>query len=70
MLVSLRRRGIEKPLWLTPAEFARIVPDPQTSALLQDFTAAYNDLRYGNRSEAAPKLVNLLDRLERPHASN
>ncbi|HUQ91489.1 MAG TPA: DUF3488 and transglutaminase-like domain-containing protein [Bryobacteraceae bacterium] len=65
MLVSLRRRGIEKPLWLTPAEFARIVPDPHTSALLQDFTAAYNDLRYGNRPEVAPKLVNLLDRLER-----
>jgi len=67
MLASLRRRGIEKPAWITPAEFARIIPDPQAAALLQDFTAAYNHLRFGHHAEAAPKLVLILDRLEQTH---
>lgn len=67
MLASLHRRGIEKPAWITPAEFARIVPDPQAAALLQDFTAAYNHLRFGNHAESAPKLVQLLERLEQTH---
>ncbi|MCC6389785.1 MAG: DUF3488 domain-containing protein [Bryobacterales bacterium] len=67
MLASLRRRGIEKPVWITPAEFARIVPDPQAAALLRDFTAAYNHLRFGHHAEAAPKLVQILDRLEQTH---
>ncbi len=64
MLALLRRKGIEKPAWLTPREFAQVVPDPQASALLREFTTVYNDLRFGNRQDAAPRLVALLKQLE------
>ena len=64
MLQLLRRKGIEKPAWLTPQEFAQVVPDPQASALLREFTTVYNDLRFGNRQDAAPRLVALLQQLE------
>lgn len=65
MLLHLRRSGFEKPVWLTPREFVPVVPDEAAAALLRDFTAVYNDLRFGNRPEAAPRLVELLARLEK-----
>jgi len=64
MLAVLRRRGIEKPAWLTPSEFARIVPDPRYASLIAEFTVAYNDLRFGLRTDAAIRMVDLLDELE------
>jgi protein-glutamine gamma-glutamyltransferase len=64
MLKDLRRRGIEKPVWLTPAEFARVLQEPQLSLLVEDFTNAYNELRFGGNSEAAGRIVILLERLE------
>jgi len=33
---------------------------------VEEFTTAYNDVRYGDRREAAPRLSLLLDALERP----
>jgi transglutaminase-like putative cysteine protease len=63
MLALLRRKGIEKPVWLTPREFARSVPDRRAASLIEEFTAAYNDLRFGNRPDAAPRLVVLLEQL-------
>jgi hypothetical protein len=65
MLRFLKRRGFEKPHWITPAEFAGMLPQSQTSALVGDFTAAYNDLRFGGKAAAAAHMVALLERIER-----
>jgi protein-glutamine gamma-glutamyltransferase len=64
MLKSLRKRGIEKPAWLTPCEFARVVDEPELSLLVDDLTSAYNELRFGGHQEAANRMFVLLDRLE------
>jgi transglutaminase-like putative cysteine protease len=64
MLKELRRRGIEKPAWLTPCEFARVVQEPELSLLVDDFTSAYNELRFGGNAEAAGRIFVLIDRLE------
>jgi transglutaminase-like putative cysteine protease len=67
MLKALHRRGIEKPAWLTPCEFARVLQEPELSLLVEDFTSAYNELRFGGNSEAAGRIVVLLERLESPN---
>lgn len=64
MLQVLHRRGIEKPAWLTPFEFARVLQEPEVAALVEDLTQAYNELRFGGNAEAAGRIVVLLDRLE------
>lgn len=64
MLKTLRRRGIEKPAWLTPCEFARVLQEPELSLLVEDFTSAYNELRFGGNAEAAGRIFVLLERLE------
>jgi protein-glutamine gamma-glutamyltransferase len=64
MLKALHRRGIEKPAWLTPCEFARVLQEPELSLLVEDFTSAYNELRFGGNSEAAGRIFVLLERLE------
>jgi transglutaminase-like putative cysteine protease len=64
MLKALHRRGIEKPAWLTPCEFARVVQEPRLSLLVEDFTSAYNELRFGGNAEAAGRIFVLLERLE------
>lgn len=64
MLKILRRRGIEKPAWLTPFEFAQIMPQPELSALVEDLTQAYNELRFGHDARAAGRMIALLEQLE------
>ena len=64
MLKALHRRGIEKPAWLTPCEFARVLQEPELALLVEDFTSAYNELRFGRNSEAAGRIFVLLERLE------
>ena len=64
MLRVLKRRGYQKPAWFTPAEFARSLPAPLGRAV-EEFTLAYNALRFGGRIETAPRLSTLLDELER-----
>ena len=64
MLKVLRRRGIEKPVWLTPFEFAHVLQEPELSLLVEDLTAAYNELRFGGNAEAAGRIVGLLEELE------
>ncbi|HUA22153.1 MAG TPA: transglutaminase domain-containing protein, partial [Bryobacteraceae bacterium] len=64
MLKNLKRRGVEKPAWLTPCEFARVVQRPELAVLLEDFTSAYNELRFGGNLEAAGRIVVMLERLE------
>ncbi|MGI8746467.1 MAG: transglutaminase TgpA family protein [Bryobacteraceae bacterium] len=64
MLKALRRRGIEKPDWLTPSEFARVVGEPALSILVADITLAYNELRFGGKPEAGVRMMAMLSRLE------
>lgn len=65
MLVLLKRRGFQKPAWVTPAEFARLLPTSETATLVARFTVAYNNLRFGGDREAAPRMMQLLHALER-----
>jgi protein-glutamine gamma-glutamyltransferase len=66
MLQVLGRQGYQKPAWFTPAEFARsLAPTPHGRAV-EEFTAAYNAMRFGGRTETAPRLSMLLDELQRP----
>ncbi|HME05929.1 MAG TPA: DUF3488 and transglutaminase-like domain-containing protein [Bryobacteraceae bacterium] len=64
MLRALKRRGIEKPPWLTPMEFARVLPEADLSLLVEDFTGAYNALRFGGNADAAGRIVRILSQLE------
>jgi transglutaminase-like putative cysteine protease len=64
MLAILKRRGYQKPAWFTPAEFAASLAGSPLAAPVDEFTAAYNALRFGGRTEVAPRLSALLDELE------
>ena len=64
MLHILKRRGYQKPAWFTPAEFAASLPRTELGLVVGEFTAAYNALRFGGHTGAAPRLTVLLDRLE------
>ena len=64
MLRVLERRGFEKPAWITASEFARTLPSSDLSPLVDDLTDAYQQLRYGGRREAGPRMLTLLERLE------
>lgn len=64
MLVMMKRRGYEKPAWVTPTEFARNIGGADTAGLVREFTAAYNELRFGGNPGAAPRMMQVLSRLE------
>jgi hypothetical protein len=64
MLQVLKRRGVEKPAWQTPREFARVLEETEVAVLVEDLTSAYNELRFGGRADAAGRMVVLLERLE------
>ena len=64
MLGILKARGIEKPAWVTPSEFAQLVRDPRLGQTVIEITSAYNDLRFGGKAEAAPRMVQLLSELQ------
>jgi hypothetical protein len=65
MLDLLKRRGYQKPAWFTPSEFAASLPPSQLGTAVTEFTDSYNALRFGRRTEVAPRLSMLLDELER-----
>ena len=65
MLGALARRGIHKPPWLTPAEFARVLPASEMSRMVDRLTVFYNELRFGGRGEVAPQMMHLLEDLEK-----
>ena len=64
MLALLDRRGYRKPAWLTPREFAQTIRDAELSRLVAELTAAYNQLRFGAQSSAAPTMALVLRRIE------
>jgi len=61
----LRARGYAKPPWFTPTEFVRSLRNPATAALAGQFVDAYQELRFGGKAEAAPRLFSLLEELKR-----
>ena len=65
MLHLLNRCGYQKPIWFTPVEFARSLPAAPLGRAVEEFTSAYNAIRFGGRTETAPRLSMLLDELER-----
>jgi hypothetical protein len=65
MLSTLKRRGIEKPAWLTPSEFAGVLNEPVLSRMVDEITSAYNELRFGGKPEAGMRMMEMLTRLER-----
>ena len=65
MLQVLRRHGYQKPVWFTPVEFAHSLPATPLGRTVEEFTSAYNALRFGGRTDRAPRLSTLLDELER-----
>ncbi|HLI84757.1 MAG TPA: DUF3488 and transglutaminase-like domain-containing protein [Bryobacteraceae bacterium] len=64
MLHLLNRRGYRKPAWFTPAEFAASLPPSPLGAAVCEFTATYNQWRFGQRAEVAVRLSEILERLE------
>jgi hypothetical protein len=64
LLELLRSRGYQKPGWFTPYEFARSLPDPELVERVDEFTRAYNAVRFGGRREMAARLSVLLEELE------
>lgn len=64
MLDLLRRRGIEKPAWVTAGEFVRQLPASPAAPLVDDLTRVYHDVRFGGRRDEAPRMVELLAELE------
>ncbi len=63
MLEVLKRRGYQKPGWFTPSEFARSLPRSPLGLTVEEFTDAYNALRFGGRQSEAVRMTALLDRL-------
>jgi hypothetical protein len=64
MLDVLRRRGYEKPAWLTPSEFIRILPPSQSRDVAAQMTESYHELRYGGDLIAGARMLELLKELE------
>ncbi|HXG32690.1 MAG TPA: DUF3488 and transglutaminase-like domain-containing protein [Bryobacteraceae bacterium] len=64
LLEALRRRGFERPAWLTPREFVQTLPPVTLRSAVAEFTDLYYALRFGARKEVAPRLTDLLERLE------
>ncbi|MCC7174349.1 MAG: DUF3488 domain-containing protein [Bryobacterales bacterium] len=64
MLEVFRRRGYQKPAWATPGEFVSGLPPSEAAELAAGLTAAYHELRYGGRTEAAARMIAFLERLE------
>jgi transglutaminase-like putative cysteine protease len=61
MLQMLKRRGYQKPAWFTPAEFARSLEGTEVGQPVEDFTRAYNAVRFGGCLDEAPRMSALLD---------
>jgi hypothetical protein len=65
LLDALEKRGVQKPPWLTPVEFARVLPASEISALVEDATVAYNQIRFGGHRESAPRMMRVLEQIEK-----
>jgi transglutaminase-like putative cysteine protease len=64
MLARLRRRGYTKKPGETAGEFARALPRGPLAARVEEFTACYEALRYGQHQQEARRLAALLEQIE------
>ena len=64
-LDMLRAKGYSKPPRFTPTEFVRSLRSPEIAAVAEQFVTAYQELRFGGKADAAPRLVLLLEELKR-----
>jgi len=64
-LELLKRKGFEKPAWMTPGEFALLIRQPELALLVRDLTAAYHEVRYQGNPATMARLAALLRQLER-----
>jgi hypothetical protein len=64
MLEILRVRGVEKPAWVTPREFADMVAERAEGPTVRELTSAYNALRFSSDRSGAARIVELLASLE------
>jgi len=65
MLDLLSRRGVQKPSWMTPKEFAEKLPASPLVPLVAEFTDVYHRMRFGGESTMAARIVELLERMQR-----
>lgn len=65
LLALLEKRGLRKPPWMTPTEFALVIRAPEIARLAGDATSAYNELRFGGRADAAPRMLLILQQIEK-----
>ena len=56
MLDALERRGFERPLWFTPAEFVRCLPPGELEPVAR-FTQLYNGVRFGGDTAHAAEMI-------------
>jgi protein-glutamine gamma-glutamyltransferase len=63
-LELFRERGYSKPSWFTPTEFVRTLRGGEAAQLAVEFTSAYQDLRFGGKTDAARRLSVLLGQIE------
>ncbi len=65
MLRILERRGIEKPAWITAREFVQMMPVSDVTPIVEDVTMLYYGLRFGGQRDAGPRMLALIEQLER-----
>lgn len=64
MLELLQARGLVRPAWMTPREFAMSPAVSQRAPVAREITDAYQELRFGGRTEVALRLAELVGQLE------
>lgn len=64
LIKILKRRGCERPKWMTPQEFASKLPDAPWRDSAVQFTSSYYDLRFGGKKEAADEMHQLLKKVK------
>ena len=65
MLDTLEERGFRKPSWITPSEFAGMLPSSPTADLVEHATRVYQLSRFGGQKEAAVEMAGLLTQIQR-----
>ena len=64
-LEMLERQRLLETAWFTPTELVRSVRNTEIGAVAEQFVAAYQELRFGGKADAAPRLFVLLEELKR-----